>query len=382
MIRKNITPTTLMLATLLLSTACQTDDETPAAHDGQHVYTMQLQASISHYDPTVTRAAEAWTDGATIILQFDNGTQRVAGTATYSATKELWTVTTDRALAADDRCEAYYFEKPQNTSGRNVTFSTATVCYADTQGSYVVDEETNSILVTAELAPATARLRFAGKAGTTFGVGGLQQLQAYNGTTNTFSTSEAKLSGTIGADGHSAYYYVCFAKPDERRLTVDATEAAVYARSFADNVLLPGTSGRITLPTAEQMGQWQMVNAANGQEITLPVVSAPQAVTVYSHRARLTATIESTGNGTIVDAGFLYATNAAMTGAQQQKCTPGTQLSAELRALESATTYYVQAFVTNERGTTTGTQTTFTTNEEAGPTSFGKEGFGGEQDWK
>ena len=369
--------TTLLMLGVLLCASCQQDEEATGTTGKPFVYSMHLDGDISHYGQTSTRTTEPWADRSTIILQFFDGTQRITGTATYSAAQELWTVVTDNALTADNRCEAYYFENPERTSGRIASFGATTVGYADSDGSYTVDTDTKTVIVSAHLTPVTARLRFSGTPNTTFSVSGLKQLLMYNGTSNTFTASESKLTGKTGADGLSDYYYVLCANAVERRLTVDAIGAAVYIRSLAADVLQPGSSGRITLPTAEQMGQWQMVNANNGEEITLPVVTGASATAIRSHRVTLTATVGNNGNGTLLTAGFLVATTADMADAVRLECTPQTQLSLGVKGLQSATQYYLQAFVQNERGTAYSNVQPFTTLDE----EVGIDDFPEDADW-
>ena len=367
---------------LLVLAACEHEMPDAPSLSAGHTYTLRLEGGLMPFAGS-TRAATEWEDGATIFLQFLSGSLHTSGKAVYDAGEAVWTVTTSKALAADAEgvCEAFYFVDGTATTQR-VTLGIQATAYGDTQGTYLVDEEGSTIIVHAQLAPLTGRIRFTGKAGSTFSVTGLTRYDSYNISTGEFTTSTAKVTGTLGNEGSSDYFYVVFTDVTTRTLTVEGAGIVNYRRTFGEQVLQPGSSGFVTLPTGEDLGKWTITNRNNDREITLPAVSAAEAVNVRGHAATLNATVTDLGNGTLLDAGFLYATVSSVAEETASRASLGgkTVLSVRLNGLKPLTTYYVRAYARNERGTTLGDITSLITTDGSSNSGIDRDGYDSDDD--
>lgn len=374
----------LLVAAFFPSCSSSLEDETDAVESRKVTYKIRLDASLTEYDGLATRAATDWADGSKIVMQFHQGNNLVGGTAVFNADEALWTVTVPQTLStdADALCEAYYFESAASQTAQTVTFGAATVAYADRAGTFVIDEETGTVLVKARLAPVTSRLRLVGTSGSTYGITGLQTFTSYSVSNNTFATSTAKVSGTIASDGYSPFVYALFADTTKRSLSFDYLPTARFTRSFGSDVLRAGTSGRIHLPSLNSLDTWTLVNTTDGKEITMPSITSATSKNVTYLSATLTATANA-GNGTITAAGFVYAKSPATPTMSSTKAeaTPGTQFSLRISKLESETTYNIRAYVTNERGNTLGQTFSITTTAIPPGTTFDLDDFGNEDEW-
>ena len=376
----------ILAAAAMMVTACS-QDSTVSSEQNQpqsFTYSLQLDAVVNGFGQE-TRSTYTWADGSRIYLQFHVGENRIQGTATYSQTTDLWTVTTNQQITpdTDSDCEAYYFVNASGTSTQAVTLNANSIIYQDTEGSFTYTEDA-VMSVKVLLSPRTGRVRFKGKASAKFGVSGLTYHTSYNIANNTFTTSSTKLSSTFDKAGDTDYYYVFFSDSDKHQLTVDGTGKGVFVRSFGETVLAAGQSGYITLPSADNMlTGWTLINTDNQKEITLPTVSAVDVSKLRSHFATVSASVTSLGNGTLSEVGFIYSTSSDPTPANSTKvaCGKATTMEARLASLTAKTTYYIKAYAVNERGTAYGHVAQFTTlSEEEDGTGFGREDFDEDED--
>ena len=379
----------LTIFTVVLSCQINTDEQLGPS-PVLYTYVMRFEGKIQDFDGQGTRAAEAWTDGTTLTIQFKIGSSRVVGTATYKSKNNSWMVTApELTVESEESCEVYYFEQPTATSGSNFTLGAKTIVYADKQAVYLIDEETKDIIVRAELSPLTSRLRFRGTSGRSYGVSGLKRYTAYNSSDNTFTEDKQKITGTFKSDGNSDFAYVLFAD-NNRQLTADALDAwgnqigqACFIRNFDASVLVPASSGYLTLPTLDAMGSWTMSNINTGKEIKQPYVSTVTVGKTTYASAPVSASVTSLENGTLLEAGFVYSksSNPDLTTGTKVQATAELNFSARITKLEEKQTYYVRAYARNERGTTLGAQQVFTTAEKPEDTSVERNEFGEEQGW-
>ena len=117
-------------------------------------------------------------------------------------------------------------------------------------------------------------------------------------------------------------------------------------------------------------------------EIVLPTVSETAVGRVTYKSVTLSAKVESAGNGTIREAGFVYSTspNPGMTN-KKISCGKSTSFTGQTSELTPETTYYVRAFATNEKGTALGKETTFTTSKEPEGNDVNIGGYGDDNNW-
>lgn len=330
-----------------------------------HTYTMRLKGSFQDFGQG-TRAAHSWNDGSKLYLQFFENGNRITGTATFSMEEDAWVVTTSKALAAPDDayCEVYYFVNPSAALSTTVSLDLKSVSYSDKNGRYILEED-DAIAVTASLSPLTGRIRFVGTPGAVYSVSGMTSFTSYNVGTNTFVESSRKLSVSIDNEGSSAYYYTLF--EDDPQLVVNGEGKSAYLRTFADHVLAAGSSGFVTLPSAEELGVWALVNADNLQEITLPEVSTVSVSTIRSKSAGVTATVTALGNGTLLESGIVCSTNSIPTldNGTRYDGEKAKSIALRVKSLQPETYYYVRAYARNERGIAWGETVSFKTISEA-----------------
>lgn len=119
-------------------------------------------------------------------------------------------------------------------------------------------------------------------------------------------------------------------------------------------------------------------------EIFLPEVSDVEVVSFTHRSANLAAEVLSLNHGTMLDAGFVYSTSPEpdLDDNIVRYTDGGTHLTGKATPLEPLTTYYVKAFVKNEKGIVYSAQKSFTTLEKAEGSDFDMGGFDDdENDW-
>jgi hypothetical protein len=108
------------------------------------------------------------------------------------------------------------------------------------------------------------------------------------------------------------------------------------------------------------------VSSSCKKEILLPTVTTKDATNVEYQTATLNGEVTDNGGGTISERGFYYSTTQDFTpggtGVTQVKNGSGDgTFSADISGLSPMTTYYYQAYATNETGTTYAIVKTFKT---------------------
>ena len=129
------------------------------------------------------------------------------------------------------------------------------------------------------------------------------------------------------------------------------------------------------------VGYGEEINFAT-QEIVLPTVSGVTIGRVTYKSVTLSAKVESAGNGTVSEVGFVYSTspNPVMTN-HKIKCATSTSFTGTTSALIPETTYYVRAYAINEKGATLGKEASFTTSKEPDGNDVTIGGYGDDKDW-
>lgn len=360
--------------------ACSNDEgegQQPAPEDYPYVYQLLMEAAAPSFEPA-SRATVEWQEGSTVYMRFQDGNNVITGVATYNAAQETWTVVTQKALATTNgSLTAYYFENPSSVTNTSIALTAASIVYADDEATFKVNE--NVVTVRASLFPRTGRLRLQGSQGQSYGLSGLSYYTSYNIFTGQLTSKAQKLTGSIGASGTSDFFYTFFA--DEAILVFDYTSTACFkATALPSDVLAPGTSGYLTIPTASAPGNWVLLNSQNNLPITLPQIGTVDIPSVSSTSATVEARLVSAGNGTISSAGLIYST------AEQPSTENGTLLtgnvvngkfSLRITSLTPQTRYYVKVQMTNEKGTASSQVYMFTTiSREEDGSNIDRDDFG------
>ena len=372
------------LGLLFLLPACSSEEiETPESDvnpAGPRVYCMRFEAACSDF-ATGSRAALTWEDGTQVFLRITDTQGDVTGVATYHAADAEWEVSMSRSIVATaGTCRVSYFRSPASSSSVLVPLTFASTIFIDEAASFEVAEDL--LAVRAYLTPKTGRLRFKGNVGQSFTITGLSYYTSYTVATNSYASQTIQLSGTIGSDGYSPFYHVFFT--DKKVLTAANNATSRFKVTFANDILSPGTSGYVTLPTVSNPGNWELVNSTNAQPITLPEMGTVELTNVRSTSSAVQFALSSAGNGSISEVGFLYAlqenptldNGVKVTGTLVDGVVKGT-----LTGLIPETTYYVRAFATNEQGTAFSTEISFTTNAKPEGSAIDGEDYDGENDW-
>lgn len=372
-----------LTALLVMFTSCKDGDDAlvPAA---TRTYTMRLHAIVTGYDANATRAtAYTFADGDEVYVLFHQGEARISGAAVYSSATDLWTITPSQALADTDesRCQLAFFLAAGTTSSSAVTLTQQTRIYTDGEATFQLAD--GMLTVQAQLAPALGRIRFRGEVGQRATVTGLAFAGSFDLNTHSFSLSPSKFTATCGADGYTPYYYCAFVNADTRQLTFEFSAESGLRRNFGAGVLAAGTSGYVTIPTADSHEGWTLVNLGSGGEITFATISKPDATNVRATRVSLTATVTSVGGGRLSQTGFVIATHSSPTLADTTlDCGTATTLSTQATGLTPEKRYYVRAFAVNEAGTTYSEEITFTTPaKNDGEGNVELENWDSEIDW-
>lgn len=369
-----------LLAAVGLFTAC-TDADEPAQPAGPRTYRMRLLADLQIPRGFATRAAYTFPDKAQLYVLFHQGSAAVTGTAVYDASSGLWTITPSQSLSevTDGSCRLTYLIDAGQASATSVAVTQSTRIYADVAASFSLAADL--LTVQAHLTPTLGRIRFRGSAGQTCTFTGLALATTFDVKTHAVNSVPTKLTATCAADGYTPYFYATFADAATRQLTFEFNATTGFRRAFGESVLQAGVSGYITIPTAEKHDGWTLVNLSTGKEVTFATVSKPAASNVLSDRATLSATVTSTGGGTLTDAGFVIATHATPTISDRRISLGNkTALSSVISQLTPNTKYYIRAYAVNELGVAYGEEISITTGAKE-ESDVEREEWGNEENW-
>lgn len=370
-----------LLALLILFSACQEEEHQPQS-DTPVTYRLKLEVSLSGYSESSTRAtAYDFVDKDKIYVLFHQGNTTVTGTAVYSWDEDIWTLTPSQSLSGNGRCQLAFFLAAGGASSDAVSLTQQTRIYTDAQATFQLSNDL--LVVRGQLSPALGRIRFRGSVGQKCTVSDLALANSFDLKTHSFNLTPSKFTATCAADGYTPYYYCAFADSESRQLTFEQTAESGLRRSFGADVLLAGTSGYVTIPSADSHEGWTLVNLSSGSEITFATVGKPTVSSIRSTRANLAASVTSDGGGRLSKTGFVIAAHGTPTLADQVlDCGIATSLSIVATGLTPETTYYVRAFAVNEAGTTYSEEITFRTSaKDDDPNELDRDEWEGDEDW-
>ncbi len=212
------------------------------------VYSMHLECNSPSYDGVGTRANTSWSDGSTIYLNFGMAT----GIAIYSATNDVWTVTTSAPLNTKNSEQtfiAYYFENVNTKNENIIDLSENAICYQGS-GTYTYSSYSN-ISAKALLKPTTWRIHFKGSPNTETSIlstnTDIKYYTSFDNSSGLFSTTSKTLNLITDNSGYTPYIYGVFVNNLSNLLTVKTDN--IYSRKIDATNLQPGESGVITIPT-------------------------------------------------------------------------------------------------------------------------------------
>ncbi len=256
------------LATACLLAACTTDIEeltlAPEANDS-HSATLRLDGSIDRFDTTVhTRATTTeWDDRAVLYIQYHTASGLVNGTATYSESRDEWTVNYYGTITKGQtaKCEVYHFEDTGSSAITTVSLTPQNAVFADTQATYLYEDGT--VTLKAHLKPLTGRIRFQGTAGSSVAITGLKWYSNYNISANTLAQKEGEIKLSVGNDGYTPYVYATFADAATRQISADSgNDFFIFRKTFESEQLTIGKSGYVSIPTRQSHNGWELLKTS------------------------------------------------------------------------------------------------------------------------
>ena len=213
--------------------------------------------------------------------------------------------------------------------------------------------------------------------------------QSSKTTVSSITTSSATFRSSITSDGDGNISDCGFVYAKTSEPTVsNATKVScgkMQSGAFAKNVtgLSDNTTYYVRSYVVNEAGTsyGEETNFAT-LEIVKPTVGDVTVGRVTYKSVSLSANVTSSGNGTLSDAGFVYSTspNPGMTN-HKVSCGKTSDLSVKVSTLMPETKYYVRAYATNEKGTTLGMETSFTTSKEPTGNDVGLDDYGDDKDW-
>lgn len=385
---QNRYPILTLLAALLIC-SCSYDVVEPSMPEAQgceHTAVLYFEGDLETFDGDTivsgraTRATTSnWANGATLYLHSPSGSSTTNyGYATFNSSSKTWTVSYSGSLVNDKatQCYVYYFENPTQTNSSSVSLSAQSAVYADMQASYIYDG--TSVVLKATLKPQTARLRIKGSQGSVT-VQDLKTYSSYTRSPGTLATNTNENTFTITSSGYSSYIYCTLADEQQRQLTFKISSSTGYRRHFSTDAFKIGSTGVLSVPTAENHVGWTLVNLSSGKEITVPSIGLPTVADIQINGATIQAMVTSSNNGTITDSGFIVY--YPLIGERNISCGTATSLSTKLTDLSPETTYSIRAYATNEAGTAYSKEIEFTTSKNSNEVDIDREDWGSEEDW-
>lgn len=266
-LQKTFAALSLLTTAMLFAASCNSDDDF-AGDDSQpdervpHYATMRLNGGITGFDNT-TRAGNgtAWEDGDKVYLQFSVGNELVDGAAIYDSETEEWEVQYygTITLGTESKCEAFFFENAVSSTHTGVTLNEHSAIYCDKNATYLF--EGSVLKVSANLAPVTGRIRFAGEISQDAYFSGIKYYTGYSITDNTLTVGEKRHSITVGDDGYTPYYYAFFPDSTKKEIFFDDIESGyTYSKVLGNQALATGRSGYLDIPTLDDRSGWDALD--------------------------------------------------------------------------------------------------------------------------
>ena len=290
----------LLLPLLLLASACnhvgQTGEEET---DLPFSVSVNSQITIDRWDGAGTKAGETdeWPAGAMLYLLLDNGRTPIQMQYSYYG-QDTWTLvymdygTTNPVSSmglnsTSGHCTCIYIENPDGSSlnwcsyqdedGAYLRLAPGYAIYRDDEAIYsFLDTQSSQVFsLKTHLKPATGRIRFKRGDNTDWlnpNVYGMKHYTRYNLRTGTLVESTQPFYESFAPQNeYSVYYYGTFADPDHKTLTVADGEGInyFYARSFDEDILAPGESNVVTMPTSSNHNEWYEYNTLYGWNLGL-----------------------------------------------------------------------------------------------------------------
>ncbi len=241
--------------------------------------------------------SSSWNDGDKIYITFYNGSDIVPGEATYSAASG-WSVSYDGNLATGTslKCEARYFVNATFSNSSLVSLNANSEIYEDLNATYAYSN--GSLTVTATLSPKTGRLRFTGKAEDKIYTTGITVYTTFSPAINTFSTSNAVITSTVGANGSTPYIYGYFTDSD-RNLGLVGSDFA-FTRTCTADMFNTGESGYMAIPSETSHNNWRsgLYVKASGVEFKMIPVAGYSGGFFLMAETETTEALYNSVNGT------------------------------------------------------------------------------------
>lgn len=283
---------TLCAALGLLLTSCHRM-EPVSASSADAPARLAFTVDLTRWDSHGTKAEgtdNSWPDGATIFFTLKSGDNTLMVRARYNINSDSWNLNravqytngfswgsvsaSDLAPFSSGTCCCYCFEDEYGnpvfdawTTGDGnlpyVNLGATYSSYGDSQAKYSVSD--GQIALRAHLTPLTGRIRFSspdGWSGSWWGtLYGLCYYTKYDLFTGELTASTRAAGINTRSEGEqSPYYYGVFATAESKILTVNSylmnSTQAYFERTFAEDVLAPGSSCSDHMPSTLIHNEW------------------------------------------------------------------------------------------------------------------------------
>ena len=283
----------LLILGLTLCGSCSSQDDIiddiqkEVDENQPHTCELILNVTKSGFDdePQTRASSDNWKNGDKIYLTFTVGTGLSYGDAVYN--NGTWSVNYYGSLTegASTKCTAVYFDNPDFVSSSVVMLTENTGIYEDTNGTYVFNGGTLSVV--ANLSPKTGRIRFAGIDNEEIKLYGISHYTSFDCSNGKFTSSIGALTTTVESD-YTPYIYGEFADSEQPRLNV-ITSSSGFTRLLSTTVFQKGESGFMNIPSEASHNGWQnsVIFKVNGVEFNMIPVT-------YSNGNFLLAETETT----------------------------------------------------------------------------------------
>lgn len=245
-------------------------DDIQKEEDANQPHTCELVLNVTKAgfdDEPQSRAASGWVNGDKIYLTFTVGSGTCSGDAVYN--NGIWTLSYYGSLTQGEaaKCTAVYFDNPEYESGSVVKMTENTGIYEDSNGSYIFNGESLSLV--ADLKPKTARIRFAGNNNDEITVYGISHYTSYDCSNGKFASSIGAVKSKV-TSGYTPYIYGYFSDSAQPMLNV-ITSSSGYTRQLSTSIFKTGESGYMTIPSETSHNGWQnsVIFKVNGVEFTM-----------------------------------------------------------------------------------------------------------------
>ena len=262
-----------LFAAFLLPAACQQAAEPGEAEESRAVSRVRMDLQIDRWDAATKAEETEFGNGSRIYTRFVSGNRKVTFNLViwdgewYIEELSLNPDYSFRSEGIPDldgfaggHCECYFFESRWSNAGDwfgdethfGINLGPEFAIYEDPEAIYGIAD--GELTLRIHLKPKNGRFRLVSPVETWPTVYGMSHYTYFDLNTFTFNTTSQRFWAYAAPNVSDHYFYGFFSDPERKTLTFG--DWPYFSRSFADDILAPGCSSWMDVPTETVHHEW------------------------------------------------------------------------------------------------------------------------------